>query len=163
MTAPPSNLLNHLLAWSNISAIIPIAGVVHSDKITASDKRVLVPLLQIQCAASFMQHLLETDSCNHDMVGFGYKERKCNISEYMEYAFLYTDRIVAWSLGTAYVYILNKNDIPFLCFNKKLTLLLTSLGLITITDTFQMTPNSYAIVHSLWHLSIYTYLGWIVN
>jgi hypothetical protein len=173
--------MNYIIAWSNLAVVIPIISVFKTNKITTDDKDILIPLLWIQGAVSFLQHVFEMDSCNHDMVGLmdsfdGFiptfnniierPKYKQSIQTYiysMEYLFLYCDRITAWTLGATFIYLLTNNGIYIIRIDKKLFLLLVSLILIATTDTCKMTQISYTIVHSLWHLSIYTYLGWILN
>ena len=147
---------NYFLAFTNIQILYPILAVKDAN-ISPIYKTLLRIFLPMQFILSVAQHITEHRTSAHGLTGYSITSQPLR----MEKCLLSADRSSAMCLAIIFASMIYAySGLIFLIQSKLMILLAISLVLIGWCDYgFINHPISYAIVHSLWHICIYTFLG----
>ena len=150
--------LNVLLSVSNAWAIYSVYYVFASSELSYVWKYGLVPVLIGQSIASATQHITERHCTPHRMYGIVCTRDK-------ERTMLWADRAMAGVVSIMYIGLIwsHVGITIFMCSWYALYLA-WCLGLIYICDNhIHDSPLLYTSVHLVWHISIYSFLGDVVQ
>ena len=156
--AIPVFQLNVLLAISNVWVVHSMYRVIASTTLTITWKYVLTTILVTQSVASTAQHITERHCSPHKMQGI-----PCMRDT--EHIMLWTDRGMAGVVSVAWIGIIwwHIGLGTFLCSWYALYLM-WCLMLIYVSDNhIRSSPLSYTMIHFVWHISIYSFLGDVVR
>jgi hypothetical protein len=150
--------LNVFLVLSNVWVVYPVYSVVRTTAMSLMWKYSINTLLLTQSIVSAAQHITERNCSPHQMCGI-----PC--TKNLEHGMLWADRVMAGIVSIVYAGMIwtHVGIRDFLCSWYALYLA-WCLGLIYVSDNhIRDSPVSYTLVHFAWHISIYSFLGDVVQ
>ena len=149
--------LNVLLAISNVWVGYSVYRVIVSTTLILSWKYALTSILVSQAMASATQHITERQCSPHLMRGI-------TCTKHTEHVMLWVDRAMAGVVSVAWVSLIWSHVGFGVFLGSWYSLYLAwCLGLIYVSDNhIRGSPVLYTVIHLVWHLSIYSFLGDIV-
>ena len=150
--------LNLVLAVSNAWVVYPMYQVVVSATLASAWRYGLISILMAQSIASATQHITERHCSPHRMCG-----TVC--ANAVEHGMLWADRAMAGLVSVAYICLIWSHvGIGIFMGSWYALYLAWCMGLIYVSDNhIQGSPLLYTMIHLVWHISIYSFLGDIVR